>query len=291
LILCFVQDRVEADRENFAAALMAQQSNYHLLLGGSGLLVQRIHLIMPQLREHDNDMLRILLSETTQMTDEERESQRLTAFLEHHRMCLSVYAYEQEDLIVPVAIMEFPMDMWTLPPTAVNTTVAPEPLGSPESASNNLRNARTHRRDGPGPDPNTRVLSGSLQLQSLREMGRNLRGFQHPLRFRFVLGTRSLNNSCVELARSDLVDIGDPNFVTGAFGGNFVASNVPGINFEIRHLEGRDDRPRELDSVVWYTSERNFLAYALECIVQGHEAQWRRIMHSPPGPETAILID
>lgn len=282
---------MEADRENLASALLAQQSNYHMLLSTSGVLVQRIHLMIPRFMEQEPAVMRLLLSETAEMTDEEREAERLAVFLEHHRMCLSVYAYEQDDQIAPIAVMEFPMDMWTLPPTASNTSVNPQPIGPSMLPASDAHNRRIHRREGEGPEQNTRILSGSMQLQSLRELGRNLRGFQHPLLFRFVLGTRSLNNSVVELARSELVDLGNPNPVPGAFGGNYVASNVPGISFEIRHLEGQDDRPRELDSVVWYTSERNFLAFAMECIVQGHEAQWRRIMHVPSAPDVAILID
>lgn len=282
-------DRAEADRENLATAMLVQEASYHTLLASPGFAVQRIHLMMPRFMEQDTAMLRLLLDEDTR-TESEREEERLTTFLQHHRMCLNVYAYEQSDQVVPVAVMEFPLDMWTLPPTAVNTPVLPEPLGASASSVENMRNVRPNRQEGAGPDPSARVLSGSMQLRSLRELGRNLRPFQHPMLFRFVLGTRSLSNSVVELARTELVSLDDPTLVPGAFGGAYVASNVPGIGFEIRHLEGREDQPRELDSVVWYTEERTFLNFALECILQGQGSQWRRLLQSHPS-ETVIVID
>lgn len=287
------QDRAEADRDNLASAILAQEASYHTLLSRPGILVQRIHLMMPRDTDEGMEVLRMALSESAQ-TEEEREADRLETFLQHHRMCLSVYAYEREDLVAPVSVMEFPMDMWALPPTARNTAAVPQPLGPSARAAepdrNNL-NIRLQRREGEGPDPSAPVLAGSLQRQSLRELGRNLQGFQHPLMFRFVLGTRSLSNSVVELARTGLVDLEAPDPVAGAFGGSYVPSSVPGIGFEIRHFEGRDDRPRELDSVVWYTAQHTFLNFALECILQGQRTQWQRLVQHGSMQETIIVID
>lgn len=197
------------------------------------------------------------------------EESRLQAFLSQHRMCMLVYAYEPGDSLSPAVATELPADPWTLPPHAME----PEPEGAdrdriPYGA------ARLRRSDGAGPDPSQSVLAVSLPRSSLRELGRNLQGLQHPIRYQFVVGTRSLSDGVVEIARSEMVDFSSPGQVTGAFGGMYVLSTTNETGFDVRMLQDpAEPSTAALESVVWSIAQDRFVDYAIMCISRAHHEQ------------------
>lgn len=194
------------------------------------------------------------------------EETRLQTFLNNHRMCMLVYAYEPGDSLSPAVATELPADVWSLPPHATD----------PENADWNrvpYEGSRLHRRNGAGPDPSRSVLVVSMPRSSLRELGRNLRGLQQPLRYQFVVGTRSLSGGVVEIARSEMVDFSSPGRVTGAFGGMYVLSTTAETGFDVQHIRDPVTDTSALETVVWSISEDDFVDFAMTCMERAQEAQ------------------
>lgn len=191
---------------------------------------------------------------------------RLSVFLSNHRMCMIVYAYDPTDSLCPAAVMELPADVWSLPPHATD----------PENADRNripYDASRLRRSNGAGPDPSRSVLVVSMPRSSLRELGRNLRGMPQPMRYRFVVGTRSLSGGVVEIARSEMVDFSSPGQVTGAFGGMYVLSTTNETGFDIQHIRDPVTDTTALESAVWSISEEDFVDFAMLCIARAQQVR------------------
>jgi len=217
----------------------------------------------------------------TSMLSGAREEDRLRVFLNSHRMCMLVYAYEPGDDLAPAAAMELPTEVWTLPPYATGATADAHRI--PYEL-----NTRIQRGEGTGPDPTKSVLVISMPRSSLREMGRNLRHLPHPIRYRFVVGTRSLTGSVVEISRSELVDLAAPDQPKGAFGGTYVQSNTHQAGFDVRSLQTLSEDTGALESVVWSITEEDFMEIALARL---HEAQVTQARMAVPGPMTQAALE
>jgi hypothetical protein len=228
-------------------------------------------------------MLGFIIDENALMTtvlSGESAANRLRVFLNNHRMCMVVYAYEAGEDLIPAAVNELPAECWSLPPHA-----AEDPHRIPYDDSTRIR-----RGEGEGPDPSKGVVVVSMARSSLRELGRNLRELQQPIRYRFVVGTRSLGGTVVEIARSELVDFAAPEPRKGAFGGMFVECNIGRTGFDVRRIQSPPDDTAALESVLWCIAEDQFVDTALACINQSWAAPARA---QAPGPmmDAALEID
>jgi hypothetical protein len=206
---------------------------------------------------------------------------RLSRFLSSHRMAMIVYAYEPGNDLSPAVATELPADVWSLPPHAADPVHA-DPNIIPYEA------ARLRRAEGAGADPTRTALVVSMARSSLRELGRNLRGLQHPIRYQFVVGTRSLSGTVVEIARSELVDFSSPGPVTGAFGGMYVLSTTNDTGFDVRHIRDPVTDTSALESVVWSIPEEDFVDFAMLCIVR---AQQTRELNAVPGAVAQAVLE
>jgi hypothetical protein len=206
---------------------------------------------------------------------------RLSLFLSSHRMAMLVYAYEPDNTLSPAGVSELPADVWTLPPHAADPVTADRNLIPYEAA-------RLRRGDGAGPDPSRSALVVSLARSSLRELGRNLRGLQHPIRYQFVVGTRSLYGGVVEIARSELVDFSTPGRVAGAFGGMYVLSTTNDTGFDVRHLQDPVTDTSALETVAWSIPEEDFVDFAMLCIAR---AQHTRELNTVPGVGGQAILE
>ena len=211
----------------------------------------------------------------------------LSIFLRNHRMCIVAYAYEPGDDMMCSAVMELPADAWSLPPHAilVNPVSPSVPYDIMEAATTRLQ-----RTEGAGPDPARNSLVISVARSTLRELGRNLRHLQQPVRYQFVVATRSLTGAVVEMSRSNLVDLTAPEPVRGAFGGVYVESESGHGGFDVRRIQGPGGDTTALESVLWSMPEADFLDFALQCILR---AQDRRVQLPIPGTvsQAALEVD
>lgn len=253
---------MEADRENLAAAMLAVEESYSGLFRGAGVISVRI--LMPDLLQVDPQH-----ADAPAAPDEPASrSEYLAFFFQNHQMRMFVYAYESGDDTTPVATMDFPLDVWSIPPTPPHTLAIPRAVyGEAHPGSGHGISLRTRRSGGLGPDPNTAALVASLGRATIRELARNVECFQHPLRYRFVVGTRSMTGSVVEITRSDWVDLHAPAPPMGVFGGIYVPCTVESAGFEVGCLYGLGTAPRELESVMWVIPEDLFLPTALSRIL------------------------
>jgi len=185
------------------------------------------------------------------------------AFLSQHRMCMIVYAYEPEEDLSPASVTELPADVWSLPRLASEPTGPADHMQIPYE-----NNARIRRGPGQGPDIGRNALVISLPRSSLRELGRNMRALSHPIRYRFVIGTRTLMDNIVEIARSELVDFTAPNQPQGAFGGIYVPSTSNPWGFDVRYLQEPSMDTGSLESVVWSIPEDEFVDFATLCVIR-----------------------
>lgn len=211
----------------------------------------------------------------------------LSIFLRNHRMCIVAYAYDADDDVAPAAVMELPADAWSLPPHAIVVSpISPSvPYDILEAATTRLQ-----RTEGAGPDPARNSLVISVARSTLRELGRNLRHLQQPVRYRFVVATRSLTGAVVEMSRSNLVDLTAPEPVRGAFGGVYVESESGHGGFDVRRIEGAGEDTTALESLLWSMPEADFLDFAIRCILR---AQERRVHLAIPGTvsQAALEVD
>ena len=237
---CNLQDRVEADRENLAVAMLAAAETY---ANFTETLVDRNNWPeMTEVHTHDLRIVRIMLAAPDAMQGEQLgvhylqtmglREHSLSVFLRNHRMCIVAYAYDADDDIAPSAVMELPADAWSLPPHARLAS----PVASPAVPFDILASdpTRLQRAEGAGPDPTRNTLVISVARSALRELGRNLRNLQQPVRYTFVVATRSLTGSVVEMSRSRMVDLTAPEPVRGAFGGVYVESQSGEGGFDVR---------------------------------------------------------
>jgi hypothetical protein len=195
-----------------------------------------------------------------------RSAHSLSAFLGSHRMCIVAYVYEPGEDLAPAAVMELPADAWSLPPHAA--------LASPADSGRIPYDAtRIQRAEGAGPDPTRSVLVISVARSTLRELGRNVRHLQQPVRYSFVVGTRSLTGTVVEMSRSEMVDLTAPDPVRGAFGGAYVESQTRQGGFDVRHVQSPAPDTSALESVLWSMPEPDFLDFALVCILRAQETR------------------
>ena len=269
---------MESERENLATAMMVSQDELDFTIA----YVTNLNGSRPtDLPFEDGGAFRSVgvlgvLSSRTLVTavigPYSQPQDRLSRFLSTHRMAMIVYAYEPGDDLSPALATELPADVWSLPPHAADPVHA-NPNVIPYEA------ARLRRGDGRGADPTRTALVVSMARSSLRELGRNLRGLQHPIRYQFVVGTRSLSGGVVEIARSELVDFASPGQVAGAFGGMYVLSTTNDTGFDVRHIQDPVTDTSALESVVWSIPEEDFVDFAMLCIVR---AQQTRALNAVP---------
>lgn len=254
---------MEADRENLASAMLYTQGS-----NGISYIFTRATIVNETTNtEQDNragtlDLVGIRMNHNL-IWAEATPQQTLSDFLAHHRMFMNVYAYEPNEDLLPAFVTELPADVWSLPPLATEPTSPADFMNIPYES-----NSRIRRGQGAGPDPSCTALVLSLPRSSLRELGRNLRSLQCPIRYRFVIGTRSLAGTVVEIARSELVDFAQPDHSQGAFGGIHIPSTSIPSGFDIRHLQQPSPDTAALESVVWSIREDIFLSFASMSILQ-----------------------
>jgi hypothetical protein len=275
------------ERENLASAMLAAQENQGFAISYLTGLVEpwprrviadddgvfRSVGILGVVAGHN--IITAVIGPYTQTED------RLSLFLSNHRMAMLVYAYEPDNTLSPAGVSELPADVWSLPPHATD----------PVNADRNLipyEAARLRRGEGAGADPTRTALVVSMPRSSLRELGRNLRGLQQPIRYRFVVGTRSLSGGVVEIARSELVDFSTPEPVRGAFGGMYVLSTTNDTGFDVRHIQDPVTDTSALESVVWSIPEEDFVDFAMLCIAR---AQHTREQNAVPGVRDQAILE
>ena len=262
LISCYQQDRLEADQENMAAAVLAAQEGIANIMeglegaGSISLILERIRMVAP-FNIMEANLPPGLVENNAPLAElsPEVNAGRLSYFFAHHRIRLLVYAYEPGEVTVPAAVLEFPMDVWTT-----------QELGEPENR-----------------------LNAMLSRASLRDLARNLRTLEQPIRYVFVVGTRSIGGAVIEIARSVMVDPGDRTLTTLANRTLSVACNVPNSNFEVRRLQGGQANAIGLERLSWGIPEHLFLSTVMARITQTHEAQLRVSARAPA--ETIVIID
>ena len=271
--------------------MLAAGQSYGIMLGTNSVIAERIHLIGPFMQQESARLTYTLLHDRAPDQDAV-SAERLAFFFENHRMCLFVYAYEPGENEIPAGVFEFLLDVWSLPPSPPNTQVAPSAVyGESSPGSEQHINARMRRSVGEGPDPNVPALVASMGRAAVRELARNLDALQHPIRYRFVIGTRSLMGTVVEITRSELVDLHAPDPVRGVFGGLFVPCCVNGAGFEVAYLQGDREGIRELESVRWAIPESMFLGTALSRILQMQTLPAGRPVQLQSAGQVVVVID
>jgi len=281
------------DRDDLATAMMAAQDSVVQIMGEGDnveIILERIRIVAPfrilgdiaaQGTQRSTAILEhtaaqegrrptgsVLGGLTTQLSADELASDRLYFFLQSHPLCLLVYVYETGEDVQHSAVFEFPLIVFST--YTLQTT---------RNEDANDTNAADSRHED-------RMLNATLALDSLRELARNTRTLEHPVRYVFVVGTRSLSDSVVEVARSSMADLMCPHPIGMPSGGMFVPCDIARSGFEVRHLEGYRNGTRELGSVAWAIPERLFLSTALSRITQVQDAQFLRV----PGASAAYVV-
>jgi hypothetical protein len=286
-----MQDQMESDQENLAAAMLAAGQSYGIMLVSNEVIIEPLHVVSPFMQQESArltyTMMRDPVSDQASISAE-----RLSFFFENHQMRLFVYAYEPSDNTTTAAVFEFPLDVWSLPPSPPNTQVAPSAVyGESSPGSEQHVNERVRRSVGEGPDPNVPALVASIGRAAVRGLARNLEPLEHPILYRFAIGTRSLMGAVVEITRSDLVDLHAPDPVRGVFGGIFVPCSVNGAGFEVAYLQGDRDGIRELESIRWAIPESMFLGTALSRILPMQTPLVARAVQVQNVGQVVVVID
>lgn len=271
-----LQDRVEADRDNFASALLAAQEGYATAIGyvlGNNEGETHSFIIEENGTTRPLGVVGVLSDRTiiTAVIGNYSYENRLSLFLSNHRMAMIVYAYEPGEDLAPAAVTELPADVLSMPPQAIDPVNA-DPNQIPYEQS------RLRRSEGRGPDQSRTILVCSLARSSLRQLGRNMRLLQQPIRYRFVIGTRSLSGGVVEIARSELLDFSSADPPLGMFGGTYVPSTTGDTGFDVRHIQGPSSDTGALESVVWSICEEDFVDFAMLCIARTQQSQGMQIV-------------
>ena len=258
---------------------------------------------------HNDPSLHELVSEI--------HTERLAFFFRHHRLCLHVYAYEPGDSN-PSAVLESPMEVWAMPHLTDSANAVPSNTGTARASNAAQGNTgmaqassmQEQRMSMEGLDNGLSMLNASLSRASIRDLVRNVSTLEQPVRYMFVVGTRTDSGSLVEIARSNRTSLVDANHLVVLNGGNqpmmlnsgnqpmmlnggvCIPCDVDGASFVLRYAQGLHQTSPSIESLSWAIPERRFLSTVLSRLahLQGEQG----MSPVPAGaalPETIVIID